>query len=155
MSIGASYQSLADFLARRDGDVWNATFDEVERVLRRPLPRSAYEHQAWWANQNGRGHSQTHGWRSVGWRTVKLDLERKRVCFEREKSENARRPRQNSFPDPNLFGEATRVTGIQDRNALIAEALRALIQRETSEYLLSLGGTMPDYSPAPRERPDA
>ena len=73
MSIGASYQSLADFLARRDGDVWNATFDEVERVLRRPLPRSAYEHQAWWANQNGRGHSQTHGWRSVGWRTAKLE----------------------------------------------------------------------------------
>ena len=156
MAFASSYQPLADFLSGQRGGVWNASFEEIERVLRRPLPASAYRHQAWWANQSGPGHSQTHGWKSVGWRTTKLDLERKRVCFEREKGGGVRRNSVSDVPiDAALLGEARRVTGINDRDELLAEALRALIQRETADYLLSLGGTMPDYVPGPRERPAA
>ena len=38
---------------------------------------------------------------------------------------------------------------------LIEEALLALIQREVARKLIAMGGTMPDFAPAPRERPFA
>ena len=85
------YQPLADFLAAKKGGQWDASFEEIEKQLGFSLPKSAYKYQAWWANQNGAGHSQNKGWRSVGWRTSRLDLERRRVRFERER-EACRRP---------------------------------------------------------------
>ena len=71
------YQPLADFLSQREDDRWEASFVDVMKVLNRSLPGSAYKHQAWWANQEGEGRSQTQGWRSVGWKTTRLDLERR------------------------------------------------------------------------------
>jgi hypothetical protein len=149
MSVGASYQSLADFLREHPEDKWDARFEEVERVLRRPLPGSAYRHQAWWANQAGPGHSQTHGWRSVGWRTTKLDLEGRRVRFERETAPPAK-PRSDS---KDIWRQAAEVTGISDRSKLIEEGLKALISRDAAERLIALGGSMPDYATPARERP--
>lgn len=145
----SSYQPLADHLSRRKGDVWDATFDEVERALGRPLPRSAYRHNAWWANQNGPGHSQTHGWRSAGWKTSKLDLEGRRVRFERERS-----PRPAlACSEKELVEQAMAVSGITDRESVVREALRAFIKRETARGLIEMGGTMPDFEAAPRRRP--
>jgi hypothetical protein len=149
----SSYLKLAEFLAAKQSGRWDASFDEVERVLGRQLPNSAYRHQAWWANQTGPGHSQTRGWRSVGWRTAKLDLERRRVSFERERDHgHAARP---TAGDRELWREAADLTGIADRADLTREALRALIAREAAGCLIAAGGTMPDFLPAPRERPDA
>ena len=62
------YEPLAQFLAAKKGDSWEASFEDIEKQLGGPLPQSAYKYPAWWANQTGPGHSQTRGWRSVGWR---------------------------------------------------------------------------------------
>jgi hypothetical protein len=157
MPVVSIYQPLADYLARKEGDIWDASFAEVERILRRSLPQSAYQHQAWWANQNGPGRSQTQGWRSVGWKTAKLDLEGKRIRFERDRLQG-RDIRRKLGPDTSagddLFEQAARLTGIVDRKELVTAGLRALIQRETANCLITLGGTMPDYLPGSRERPD-
>ena len=142
------YQPLAEFLAAKKSDRWEASFEDIERELGFPLPQSAYRYPAWWANQRGGGHSQTAGWRSVGWRTAALDLSRKRVRFERE-SGAARADAGAS----GLFGRARSLTGIEDRQALIDEALKALIAREAGARLARLGATMPDYRAPPRERP--
>ena len=150
------YEPLAQFLASKKADSWDASFAEIETRLGAPLPKSAYKYPAWWANQNGPGHSQTHGWRSVGWRTCDLDLERRRVRFEREALNNF----AGTTSGPNdlstretLFEKAHELTGIKDRDALVSEALRVLIAREAGLRLARLGGTMPDFRAPPRERP--
>lgn len=149
------YQPLADYLASKKGDHWEASFAEVEARLGSALPQSAYRHAAWWANQTGPGHSQTRGWRSVGWRTMALDLERRKVRFEREQ-DTARRSMalaDSLHEGSELYARAEEISGIQNRHALVAEALRALIAREAGIRLARLGGTMPDYAAPARERP--
>jgi len=154
------YEPLAQFLSAKKADVWDATFEEIEARLGAPLPKSAYKYPAWWANQSGPGHSQTYGWRSVGWRTRGLDLERRRVRFEREGERGRMREESPTFfhqddrwSRDSLIGRAQELTGIMDREALIDEALRLLIAREAGLRLARLGGTMPDFKAPPRERP--
>lgn len=44
-------------------------------------------------------------------------------------------------------------TGIEEKSALVREALTRLIQREAARRLALLGGTEPDAKPVPRRRP--
>ncbi|UKJ74240.1 DUF7662 domain-containing protein [Azospirillum brasilense] len=76
------YTSLSQYLTRLACDEWRATFAEVEAVLGFPLPGSALQYAAWWANnrQDGR-HSMA--WLDVNWRTEELDLATQRVIFRR------------------------------------------------------------------------
>ena len=52
--------------------------------------------------------------------------------------------------DDSLLKEATRLTGIEGRNALVKESLRALIERESARRLASLGGSEPQLRSIPR-----
>lgn len=54
--------------------------------------------------------------------------------------------------DDALLKEAGRLTGLEERTALIHEGLRALIARESARRLARLGGTQPKLRPAPRRR---
>lgn len=54
--------------------------------------------------------------------------------------------------DDELLDDAKRLTGIKERTALIHEALRLLVQRESSRRLAKLGGTQPQLKPIPRRR---
>jgi hypothetical protein len=117
------YEPLAQFLDRSREKVWKAGFQEIEAVLGFALPQSAYRYPAWWANQRGPGHSQTSGWRGVGWKTSKVDLKKQQVVFERTAQL-----------------EQTESTDAQDD----------FVIRGAIEFLIGLGGTMPDYQPAPR-----
>jgi Arc/MetJ family transcription regulator len=54
--------------------------------------------------------------------------------------------------DDDLVARAQEYTGLQEKSALIREALRALIEREASRRLARLGGTEPDLVPIPRRR---
>jgi Arc/MetJ family transcription regulator len=47
---------------------------------------------------------------------------------------------------------AQEFTGIAEKTALVREALKALIERESSRRLASLGGTMPELKNIPRRR---
>lgn len=54
--------------------------------------------------------------------------------------------------DEELIEEAMRVTGVQERTALIHEGLKALVTRESARRLARLGGTEPQLRPIPRRR---
>jgi len=54
--------------------------------------------------------------------------------------------------DETLLAEAAALSGVQDRNALLHEALQALVQRESARRLATLGGTQPDARSIPRRR---
>lgn len=55
--------------------------------------------------------------------------------------------------DDDLLAEAQRLTGTQEKSALVREALRALIERESARRLARLGGSEPDLLVTPRRRP--
>lgn len=76
--MSSKYTKLTEYLASLDTKRWTATFEQIERVLRFPLPQSAREHQAWWSNQM---RSQSLGWQLAGWKTTDLDLRNERVTF--------------------------------------------------------------------------
>ncbi len=54
--------------------------------------------------------------------------------------------------DDALIDEARRLTGIQEKTALIHKSLSDLIARESARQLAKLGGTMPKLEPVPRRR---
>jgi len=54
--------------------------------------------------------------------------------------------------DDDLLAKAQALTGLQEKTALIREALKALIARESARRLAALGGSEPDLEPLPRRR---
>lgn len=78
----SKYEALPQFLARADRMVRRMSFAEVEKVLGFKLPKSAYEHEAWWSN-NATGHSHARVWLKSGWRTEGVDLAGRKVTFRR------------------------------------------------------------------------
>lgn len=54
--------------------------------------------------------------------------------------------------DDGLVDEAQRLTGTREKSALLRQALRALIERESARRLAQLGGSEPDLRRIPRRR---
>lgn len=54
--------------------------------------------------------------------------------------------------DNDLLEQAVALTHIEERPALIREALRALIERESARRLARLSGTEPNLKAPPRRR---
>jgi len=54
--------------------------------------------------------------------------------------------------DDALLAEAQRLTGMEEKSALVREALTALIERESARRLVRLGGTEHELGEIPRRR---
>jgi Arc/MetJ family transcription regulator len=54
--------------------------------------------------------------------------------------------------DDEMLAMAQELTNIDEKSALIKEALRALIERESARRLARLGGTSPRLKAPPRRR---
>lgn len=54
--------------------------------------------------------------------------------------------------DDELLAKAQALTGLKERSALVREAFKALIERESARRLARLGGSEPELKPAPRRR---
>jgi Arc/MetJ family transcription regulator len=56
--------------------------------------------------------------------------------------------------DDDLLAKARAFTGLKEKSALVREALKALIERESARRLARLGGSEPELATAPRRRPE-
>jgi len=56
--------------------------------------------------------------------------------------------------DDELLEKAQAYTDLREKSALVREALRALIERESARRLARLGGSEPDLVAAQRRRPN-
>lgn len=65
------YEKLSAYLKRINEDSIKLTFKEIEMIIGRPLPQSAYKYKAWWANG---GHSHSNYWLSACWEVRKVVL---------------------------------------------------------------------------------
>ena len=147
------YNPLAEHLMSRPDTVWEASFAEMERILGRKLPNSAYDHITWWGNRKDGNHGHANAWREAGWQTRQVDLSRKTVRFERVRAQRAATAGRDPGPIAELWHRASEISGISDRDALERDVLKTYIRRIAAKRLIELGGTMPDFEPAPRERP--
>ncbi|MDQ2681187.1 MAG: type II toxin-antitoxin system VapB family antitoxin [Candidatus Eremiobacteraeota bacterium] len=55
--------------------------------------------------------------------------------------------------DDELMAKAREFTGLKEKSALVREALKALIERESARRLARLGGTEPGLTQISRRRP--
>lgn len=143
------YEPLATYLEKRDADNWTASFAEIEAVLGASLPESAYKYREWWANQRGGGHSQAKGWQDAGWQVWRVDFDHRNVEFRRIRT---RPPGSPAHGDEALLERAAEYLGLDDRDQIVREALKALCEREAARRLARLGGTIADLEAPPRRR---
>lgn len=54
--------------------------------------------------------------------------------------------------DDDLVRTAQEFTGLEEKSALVREALKALVERESARRLAALGGTMAGLKSVPRRR---
>jgi Arc/MetJ family transcription regulator len=54
--------------------------------------------------------------------------------------------------DEDLIAKAQAYTGLTEKSAMVREALKALIERESARRLARLGGSEPDLKDVPRRR---
>jgi hypothetical protein len=83
----AIYEPLEQYLRTQATDRIPMSFAEVESIIRRKLPKSAFRHRPWWANE-ARGHSHAKAWLSAGYLTEHVDMKARKLVFVR-----AREPR--------------------------------------------------------------
>lgn len=76
------YEPLGLYLKKTASDHIAMSFRDVEAVIGRKLPASAYRHRPWWANEE-RGHSHAKAWLRAGYETEQVDMVAKRLVFRR------------------------------------------------------------------------
>ena len=76
------YEPLIEFLKSTSRSEVPITFDEIEKVIGRNLPRSANEYRAWWSN-NPTNSVMTKAWLEAGWKSEQVDMEARKLVFRR------------------------------------------------------------------------
>ncbi|MDC9524253.1 HNH endonuclease [Pseudoalteromonas sp. Angola-30] len=83
----SKYLPLANFLSEQNVDYIALRFSEIENILNNHLPKSAYEHSAWWANsRTSDSHIWAHLWIEAGWEVTSLNLLETKVEFTKFES---------------------------------------------------------------------
>ena len=76
------YSALANWLSRQQQAQISLTFEQMEEIVRSPLPDSALQSRAWWANDR-EAHYHSMLWLEAGWKVIYVDLNEKQVIFAR------------------------------------------------------------------------
>jgi CBS domain-containing protein len=124
-----SYAPLARYLETLPVDTTSVplTFQQIEGILKKELPRSASEYRAWWSNDPMK--PQSAAWLDEGWRTTSVSMAERRLTFVRTNDRevayisffaklNARLATETDFPLRNLSpgGQNWLVLGSLDRS---------------------------------------
>lgn len=108
----SQYEPLRDHLSRQTLSEVAMTFEEIERVIGRDLPSSAFSHRAWWSN-NASNNVMTRAWLGAGFRTERVDMAGHRLVFRkatsaaspsRSRTAGGREPRNGKVLFESLYG---------------------------------------------------
>jgi Arc/MetJ family transcription regulator len=55
--------------------------------------------------------------------------------------------------DDELWNDAAEYAGVNENSEVVRIALRSYVQLQAARALAAMGGTAPDFKPAPRRRP--
>ncbi len=76
------YQPLENYLKEQTFAEVPMTFGDIAAVLGRSLPKSAFHHRPWWANESA-GHSHAKAWLNAGFETAQVDMAGQKLVFRR------------------------------------------------------------------------
>ena len=83
-AVRGKYHKLYLHLSSLAEEEWPASFRKVEAIIGFGLPRSAYRHRAWWANETSEAsHTHSLAWRAAGWETAEVDMGAQSLLFRR------------------------------------------------------------------------
>ena len=77
------YDPLRLKLETVEGPNVRLSFAELEGILGKPLPGSAYRFSAWWGNNRNVGHVQARAWLGAGFEARTVSLKHRTVEFHR------------------------------------------------------------------------
>ncbi len=69
----AKYDPIQIHLNNAPSSVVRLTFDELDDLVG-GLPKSAYVHRAWWANETVGSHIQSRSWQAAGFKVAEVVL---------------------------------------------------------------------------------
>lgn len=81
------YDPLRRFLEEQANPAPTITFEELQDLVGE-LPRSAWDHPAWWANQQSGSHVQAFAWMDAGFRVERVDQNEGWVRFRRNRDDD-------------------------------------------------------------------
>jgi hypothetical protein len=79
--VVGNYTQLTTWLEQQAPARLRVSFGEIEAVLGRPLPPSAYKYRAWWSN-NPDNNVMTRAWRAAGYETAEVDMAGEQLVFQ-------------------------------------------------------------------------
>jgi hypothetical protein len=79
----AKYDPLREHLVVSGKSTISMTFAQISALID-GLPKSAYEHQAWWANEIDGQHVQAHSWLNAGFVVEFFDQNSETVRFVKQ-----------------------------------------------------------------------
>lgn len=78
-----TYAALSQYLAALPPETESVTrkFSQIADILKKPLPPSAFEYRAWWANDHD--HPQSAAWLNQSWKAQAVSMGEQRLTFVR------------------------------------------------------------------------
>ena len=123
------YAKLADYFqgVSSDKNKVRLTFTDIERLIASTLPKSAHEHNQWWANSyTANDHDWPHLWLRAGWEKSAVDLLEEWVEFRRIQPPPTRefeqQPSDIAAPPDRIDVNVRRII----RDTVAAKSLKAL-----------------------------
>jgi hypothetical protein len=88
VNIMAKYDPLQKYLEELPDDKREITltFQLIEKIIGSQLPFSAYEHRAWWSNEEHGVHVSALAWMRAGWRVDGVNQKERWVRFIRQRN---------------------------------------------------------------------
>lgn len=105
------YQPLEKFLKQQSFAEVPMTFGDIAAVLGRALPKSAFHHRPWWANEAA-GHSHAKAWLNAGFETAQVDMAGQKLVFRRIAARPAAPPSRGLAERPRDFRRADSGNGL-------------------------------------------
>ena len=118
--MSSKYTPLAKYLEEKDQDMLRMSFIEIDNIIG-GLPPGSLKHRAWWSNNITHTHTR-HGWLAAGWKTSKVDMDKKELVFVRGTKQELGAINQEYFLLPKR-PERRRYSGAAS-NARLAEIVR-------------------------------
>ena len=88
------YHKLYSHLCNLAEQELPTSFGKIEAIVGFELPRSAYIHRAWWANERSlSSHTHALAWTAAGWETAKVDMKTKSLLFWRKRQQKSNKDR--------------------------------------------------------------
>ncbi len=123
----SKYDPLRMFLARAGKPDFELSFEDIERTLGFPLPRSARVHRPWWSNEGSGTHVQARAWMDAGYQVWEVDLKRERTRFRRKRPDSSDQARPESPDRPGT------VDLIHVRRCALSPAAQRLLAEYSAE----------------------